>query len=72
MADRDDSPTWKKSRRSATGACVEILIGPRVLVRDSRRPDGPTLSFSRTTFGHFLDAVKRGEFDCIDRQLEDS
>ncbi|WP_306832220.1 DUF397 domain-containing protein [Catenuloplanes nepalensis] len=50
--------TWTKSTRSAQGNCVECVAnGTRILVRDSKCPDGPVLSFDRarwTAFLHFV------------------
>jgi len=42
-------PKWRKSRRSTgTGNCVEVAdnLPGRVLVRDSKDPHGPILTFS--------------------------
>jgi hypothetical protein len=48
--------TWRKSTASgASGDCVEVAFALEyVLVRDSRDPLGPTLSFSRTKWTAFL------------------
>ncbi|MEU5694924.1 DUF397 domain-containing protein [Actinosynnema sp. NPDC020468] len=53
--------TWRKSSRSAGngGACVELAHDTRtLLVRDSKNPEGPVLSFDRAHFAGFLAAVK--------------
>ena len=45
-----DRRQWRKSSRSAANrCCVEAAACPHgdVLVRDSKDPDGPVLSFSR-------------------------
>jgi hypothetical protein len=61
----DGSTGWRKASRSSTGNCVEVREeSPRlVLVRDSKDPDGPVLSFDRHVFSDFIAAVKRSEFD---------
>jgi hypothetical protein len=52
---------WRKSRHSnPSGNCVEMarLPGGRVAVRDSHRPDGPALLFSRAAWERFLRGVR--------------
>lgn len=53
---------WRKSSHSDPDgpACVEVAsTGAAVAVRDSKDPDGPTLSFSRNDFAAFVSATKR-------------
>lgn len=56
---------WKKSQLSSNnGSCVEVAMTPEeILVRDSKDPDGPRLSFTRTEWLAFLDGAKKNEFD---------
>lgn len=64
MDARNEAPHWRKSSRSTNGACVEVA--PRtdtVLVRDSKDPHGPVLSFDRAAFAAFVGGVADGEFD---------
>ena len=54
---------WRKSRHSnPSGNCVEMarLPGERVAVRDSHRPDGPALLFTRAAWEHFLCVLREG------------
>jgi Domain of unknown function (DUF397) len=54
---------WRKSRHSnPSGNCVEMarLPGERVAVRDSHRPDGPALLFTRAAWERFLCGVREG------------
>jgi len=54
---------WRKSRHSnPSGNCVEMarLPGEQVAVRDSHRPDGPALLFTRTAWERFLCGVREG------------
>jgi len=54
---------WRKSRHSnPSGNCVEMarLPGEQVAVRDSQRPDGPALLFSRTAWERFLCGLREG------------
>ena len=58
--------SWRKSRRSGAGNCVEIAelaAGGPVAVRNSRFPDGPALVYSRAEIEALLLGVKDGEFD---------
>jgi hypothetical protein len=56
---------WTKSTYSGNqGDCVEVAFGaiPAALpVRDSKVPAGPALVLRDTTWGVFVDAVKRGD-----------
>lgn len=61
-------PEWRKSTRSNnSGACVEVATNLRdtqdaVLVRDSKVPDGPVLTFTSREWAAFLGGVRDGEF----------
>ena len=66
MTSAEPAGQWVKSSQSfANGNCVEMRASPggRVDVRNSRRPDGQVLSFTRDEIAAFLDGAKRGEFD---------
>ncbi|MBI1759535.1 MAG: DUF397 domain-containing protein [Actinobacteria bacterium] len=56
---------WQKAQRSVSnGACVEVArLAGSIVVRSSRQPDGPTLSYSQEEWISFVDGVKNGEFD---------
>ncbi|MER7866645.1 DUF397 domain-containing protein [Streptomyces cellulosae] len=55
---------WRKSSYSGPGdgdSCVEIALRPaRVAIRDSKVPDGETLSFPDSTFAAFVTGLKQG------------
>ncbi|WP_314174841.1 DUF397 domain-containing protein [Streptomyces winkii] len=53
---------WIKSSYSANGACVEVKSPTRseVAVRDSKVPDGPSLSFPPGTWRGFVADVCGG------------
>jgi hypothetical protein len=57
--------TWTKSSFSGgSNDCVEVAHGALTAalpVRDSKRPAGPAVVFADTTWGQFVDAVKRGD-----------
>lgn len=62
----DDDVVWRKSSRSGSnsGACVEVATLPdRVLVRDSKDPDGPVLTFTPGEWRAFVGGAADGEFD---------
>jgi hypothetical protein len=55
-----DLLTWRKSRRSASGNCVEVANhGGSVFVRDSKNPSGPVLTFDVAVFRIFLARLGR-------------
>jgi hypothetical protein len=55
---------WVTATASGSSNCVQAaLIGEAVLVRDSKQPDGPVLTFTATEWDCFLDGVRGGEFD---------
>jgi hypothetical protein len=59
---------WIKSSASnGNGSCVETAsIRPdEILVRNSRDPEGPVLSFTKQEWVAFVAGVKAGEFDAI-------
>ena len=54
------APLWHKSSHSgANGQCVEVAVpGPtQVAVRDSKDPEGPSLSFSSEAWTAFVAAA---------------
>jgi hypothetical protein len=56
---------WTKSSYSGNqGDCVEVAFGAvsaALPVRDSKVSDGPAVVLRDTTWGVFVDAVKRGD-----------
>jgi hypothetical protein len=64
---------WRKSRYSnPSGNCVEMasLPGEQVAVRDSHRPDGPALLFTRGAWERFLCGVREGAAELVLAGLE--
>jgi Domain of unknown function (DUF397) len=59
----DTTARWVKSSFCGTSACVEVAkVDGAYLVRDSKNPDAPPLSFTRDEWSAFLDGVAAGEF----------
>lgn len=53
---------WRTAKDCNIGECVEIKeVSDGVAIRDSKDPDGPTLTFR--SFEKFVNAVKAGDFD---------
>lgn len=53
------TPLWRKSTRSGTSGCVECcLTSHGVLLRDSKDPDGPVLSFEFSQWTAFVDQIR--------------
>ncbi len=65
MTDSEASSlAWRKSRASESGTCVEVALGGEsVLIRHSKNPSGPVLSFSRPEWIAFLRDARDGKFD---------
>lgn len=55
---------WRESRRSGNGGnYVEVATGRgAVLMRDSKNPSGPVLSFTSTEWAAFVGGIKSDKF----------
>lgn len=56
---------FRKSSASGAGDCVQVSHPNEGtwLVRDSKDPDGPVLSFNLGEWTAFLEGIRLGEFD---------
>jgi hypothetical protein len=54
--------SWHKSSYSGSngGQCIEVAASGRVLVRDSKNPDGGRLAFSAQVWREFAARIKSG------------
>lgn len=60
MAEIGHMRRWRSACES--GECVEVCFeGDEVLVRGSRDPDGPILTFTHAQWRAFCGAVSRGD-----------
>lgn len=64
MEQDEPKPSWRRSTRCGSNACVEIAKQQdQYLVRDSKNPDGPVLTFTPTEWIAFKAGMVAGEFD---------
>lgn len=57
---------WRKSTKSGpwTDNCVEVaFVDDAIVVRDSKNPTGPVLTFTAGEWDAFTAGAKDGEFD---------
>ena len=46
-----------------SGNCIKVAAsGNTIILGDTKRPDGPTLAFSREEWDSFADGIRRGDF----------
>lgn len=63
MSQRFEKLRWIRASRCSGGTCVEAAqAGDRVLVRDSKDPEGAVLDFSLIEWASFVEGVKEGDF----------
>jgi hypothetical protein len=56
-------PAWRKSSRCGTSTCVEVAkVEDQYLIRDSKNPAAPALSFTQAEWDAFVEGVAAGEF----------
>lgn len=67
MITPNDDLAWIKSSFSgANGNCVELATTDQeILVRNSKRPDEPSIRFTPAEMAAFIAGCKAGEFDHI-------
>ncbi|RZU51673.1 uncharacterized protein DUF397 [Krasilnikovia cinnamomea] len=62
MTDRTE-PKWRKSSRCGNGTCVEVAkVNDTFLIRDSKNPGAPALTFTPQEWAAFVEGVTAGEF----------
>jgi hypothetical protein len=59
-----DQSLWRTATMSADTNCVQVKRNnDLIVVGNSRFPDGPFLSYTKSEWTAFLDGAKKGEFD---------
>ena len=54
---------FKLSSLTHKCCCVAVRIGEMVEIRDTKNPQGPTLTFNKAEWDAFVKGVKNNEFD---------
>ena len=58
--------TWRVALRCNGGACIRVApYENQVIIGDSKKPEGPVLTYSRDEWHAFVDGVREGDFDGI-------
>lgn len=57
---------WHIAAMCNGGACIRVAPrGDQIVIGDSKNPDGPVLTYSRTEWHAFVDGVRQGDFDNV-------
>lgn len=57
---------WRRAQRCNGGNCVEVAAsGDAIIVRDSKSPHGPILTYGRSQWETFVEVIKQGAFDSL-------
>jgi hypothetical protein len=63
VAEQQPNLKWRRSAFCANNACVEVaMAGKSYLVRDSKNPEGPVLTFSAAEWAAFEAGLVAGDF----------
>ena len=63
-AERLVQPAWRKASFCASGECVEVAQGDRVIIlRDSTQPSSHMLYYAAEEWRSFVRSVKAGELN---------
>lgn len=58
----DELIQWKKSTFTVNAECVEVAVAEHTVhVRDSKQPQGSSLSFTRAEWDLFMTGIRAGE-----------
>ncbi len=59
-----DGLSWRRAQRCNAGNCIEVAAsGDAIIVRDSKSPQGPMLTYGRGQWENFVEGIKLGAFD---------
>ena len=63
---RAEQFTWRKAGFCASGQCVEVAEqNGMIALRDSKRPHGHMVKFTRDEWNSFINAIKAGKMGNI-------
>jgi predicted secreted Zn-dependent protease len=58
------SLTWRTALSCNGGQCVKVAVtGQTVVVGDTKTPNGPFLTYTRSEWREFVLGIKHGDFD---------
>jgi hypothetical protein len=64
MQEGNTSLTWRTALSCNGGTCVKVAaFGQMIVLGDSKKPDGPVLSYTPAEWREFVAGVKNGDFD---------
>ncbi|MGC9667168.1 DUF397 domain-containing protein [Planosporangium sp. 12N6] len=63
MDPNSQTGAWRRSSFCGSGACIEVArVDEAYLLRDSKDPEGPVLTFTEAEWEAFVAGVRAGEF----------
>jgi len=58
------TPVWRRSSFCASSECVEVArLDDKIVMRDSKDPDGHMLSYTAEEFRFLVRSAKAGDYD---------
>ena len=55
---------WQVARECNGGSCIQVAThGEQIVIGDSKNPEGPILTYSRTEWDAFSNGIRQGDFD---------
>jgi Domain of unknown function (DUF397) len=56
--------SWRVARKCNAGSCIRVATsGNNVVIGDSKSPEGPVLTYSRSEWATFVEGIRHGDFD---------
>jgi Domain of unknown function (DUF397) len=55
---------WRVALACNGGECIQVAPqGGEIIIGDSKKPNGPVLTYSRSEWRAFVDGIRQGDFD---------
>lgn len=55
---------WRVALMCDGGACIRVAPqGNQIIIGDSKKPNGPVLTYTRSEWHAFVDGIRKGDFD---------